>query len=134
MTVTKIKAKTIQPKIATIILFGIILLGAIISLLWAAGLGQINDIFAYLNSLQEQPPMWVEAPRVMSQYLLIPTILLFLPSFILTRISNEPRTWSRFIVVAILLILTVRYILWRSLSTLNLSNPLDGTFSIGLFA
>ena len=134
MTTTKIKAKTIQPKTATIILLGIILLGAVITLLWAAGLGQINSIFAYLNSLQEQPPMWVEAPMVMSQFLLAPTIILFLSVFVITKISSEPRSWSRFIVVAILLILTVRYVLWRSLSTLNLSNPLDGTFSIGLFA
>ena len=114
-------------------LLGIILLGAIISLLWAVGLGQINDIFLYLNFLQEQPPMWVEAPMVMGRFLLAPTIILFLFVFVITKISSEPRSWSRFIVVAILLILTVRYILWRSLSSLNLSNPLDGTFSIALF-
>ena len=133
MKVNEITTKTIQPRIATIFLLGIILLGAIISLLWAAGLGQINDIFLYLNFLQEQPPMWVEAPMVMGRFLLAPTIILFLFVFVITKISSEPRSWSRFIVVAILLILTVRYILWRSLSSLNLSNPLDGTFSISLF-
>ena len=134
MTTTKITAKTIQPKIATIFLIGIVLLAAIIAILWAIGLGQIDDIFAYLNLLQEQPPMWVEAPMVMSRFLLLPTIILFLATFVITKVSSEPRSWSRFIVVAILLILTVHYVQWRSLSTLNLSNPLDGTFSIGLFA
>lgn len=32
-----------------------------------------------------------------------------------------------------MLILTGRYILWRSLSTLNLSTLLHGVFSLGLF-
>jgi cellulose synthase (UDP-forming) len=36
-------------------------------------------------------------------------------------------------VVGILLTLAVRYLLWRSLSTLNLSTPLNGVFSLGLF-
>jgi cellulose synthase (UDP-forming) len=36
-------------------------------------------------------------------------------------------------VVGILAGLTVRYILWRSLSTLNLDTPLNGVFSLGLF-
>ena len=134
MTTTKLNAKTIQPRIATLILIGIVLLSSTVAILWAIGLGQIDDVFAYLNLLQEQPPMWVEAPMVMSRWLLIPTILLFLPTLIITRISVRPQAWSRFIVVAILLSLTVRYVIWRSLSTLNLSNPLDGTFSIALFA
>ncbi len=134
MTINKITAKTVQPQLATLLLLGITLIAALIVILWAIGLGQIEDIFAYLNLLQEQPPMWVEAPMVMSRFLLLPTIIVFILVFVITKVSPEPRAWSRFIVVAILLILTVRYIQWRSLSTLNLSNPLDGTFSISLFA
>lgn len=37
------------------------------------------------------------------------------------------------LVVGILLVLTIRYLLWRSLTTLNLSTPLNGVFSLGLF-
>jgi cellulose synthase (UDP-forming) len=37
------------------------------------------------------------------------------------------------LVVCILLGLTIRYILWRSLSTLNVADPLNGFFSLGLF-
>jgi cellulose synthase (UDP-forming) len=37
------------------------------------------------------------------------------------------------LVVGILLTLALRYLLWRSLSTLNLSTPLNGVFSLGLF-
>ncbi len=35
--------------------------------------------------------------------------------------------------MCILLGLTIRYILWRSLSTLNVADPLNGFFSLGLF-
>lgn len=135
--VNKIPAKTIQtirPQLATLILIGIVLLTAGIVILWIIGIGVITDIFAYLNLLQERPPMWVEAPMVMSRFLLLPSIAVFLLVFIITKISPEPRVWSRFIVITILLILTFRYVQWRSLSTLNLSGPLEGTFSIGLFA
>ena len=134
MSTGKLKSKTIQPKTATVILFSIVVLAALVALLWAANVGQIADIFAYLNSLQQQPPMWVEAPMVMSQLIFAPTVFFFLIAVIITRVSPQPRAWSRTLVIAILLALTIRYIGWRSLSTLNLSSPLDGTFSIALFA
>lgn len=49
------------------------------------------------------------------------------------KVSPQPRRWSRRLVVGILIILTLRYILWRSLSTLNVADPLNGVFSLGLF-
>ncbi|MGK7952653.1 MAG: glycosyltransferase [Xenococcaceae cyanobacterium] len=125
--------KTIQPKLATIILVGIIILTAFIVVLWAIGVGQIQDIFAYLNLLQQSPPMWVEAPMVMGEFLLTPTILVFLVGLIIVKAYPKPKGWIRSLVIIILLGLTLRYLLWRSLSTLNLSNPLNGTFSIILF-
>ena len=133
MTITKAIAKTIRPRLATLLLVGIVLVAAMIAILWAIGIGVVTNIFTYLNLLQEQPPMWVEAPMVMSRFLLLPAIAVFLLVFVITKVSPEPRGWSRFIIVAILLILTVRYVQWRSLSTLNLSSPLEGTFSISLF-
>ncbi len=132
MNSIKPESQTIQPRIATIILLSIILIAAIIVLLWAAGVGVIEDIFAYLNLLQEQPPIWVEAPMTMSQFILAPTVIFFLTAITITRVSPQPRTWSRVLVISILLLLTIRYLLWRSLSTLNLSSPLNGTFSIAL--
>ncbi|MDJ0686869.1 MAG: glycosyltransferase [Xenococcaceae cyanobacterium MO_188.B32] len=130
----KQKAKNLQPKFATLILAGIIILSAFIVALWAAGVGQIQDIFAYLNLLQQSPPMWVEAPMVMGEFLLTPTILLFLLALIVMKICPQPLSLARVLVIFILLGLTLRYVLWRSLSTLNLSSPLDGVFSISLFA
>ena len=133
MTTGNIKLKNIQPKIATLVLLGIVVIAAVIVLLWATEIGRIDDIFAYLNSLQQQPPMWVEAPMVMSQFLLAPTVISFLAAFAIIKISPQPKSWSRVLVISILLALTIHYVIWRSLSTLNLSTPLDGTFSIALF-
>ena len=129
----RVKAKTIQPRIATLVLVGIIAIAAMIVALWAAGIGEIENIFDYLNSLQQQPPMWVEAPMLMSNFLIAPTIVCFLVTLTITKISPEPKTWSRTVVIAVLLGLLAHYVTWRSLSTLNLSTPLNGTFSIALF-
>ncbi|MEL6496033.1 MAG: glycosyltransferase [Cyanobacteria bacterium J06623_7] len=133
MTDAKTPATKLYPPLATIFLVGIVVVAAGISILWASGWATIGNIFSYLNLLQEQPPMWVEAPMVMSRFLLLPAMIIFVLVLVITKISPQPQRWSRFIVVAILLILTLRYVQWRSLSTLNLSNPLDGTFSIALF-
>ena len=128
------KTKSLQPRTATLVLLGIVLIAAIIVLLWAAGVGTIEEIFAYLNLLQEQPPMWLEAPMMMSRIVLAPTIIFLIMALVIIRLSPQPRPLSRVLVISILLALTIRYILWRSLSTLNLSSPLDGVFSIILFA
>ena len=49
------------------------------------------------------------------------------------RISPQPRPWSRAIVVGVMLALGLRYLLWRSLATLNVGDPLNGVFSLGLW-
>ncbi|MBD3880846.1 glycosyltransferase [Phormidium tenue FACHB-886] len=111
----------------------VVLSGAIVAA-WFAGQGTISKIFQQLNDLQNQPPLWLEVPMVAGGYLIVPTVALFLIVLLVMRVSPQPRTWSRFVVVGILLALTIRYILWRSLSTLNVSTPLNGVFSMGLFA
>ena len=65
---------------------------------------------------------------VAGAYLLFPTVVLLLVVLLIMRVSPRPRPWSRFVVVGILLALTLRYLLWRSLSTLNVSTPLNGVF------
>ncbi len=128
------KTRSIQPQTATLVLLGIVFVAAIIVILWAAGVGVIEDIFAYLNLLQEQPPMWIEAPMMMSRVILAPTVISFIAVIVITRLSPQPRTLSRVLVISILLALTIHYLLWRLFSTLNLSSPLNGSFSIALFA
>jgi cellulose synthase (UDP-forming) len=114
-------------------MIGAICLAATIVGAWFAGQGQITAIFSKFDMSQANPPLWLEVPRVTMEYLLFPTVILLLVVLIVMRVSPQPRQWSRFIVVGILSVLVARYLVWRSLSTLNLSTPLNGVFSLGLF-
>ncbi len=100
---------------------------------WIAGERTTSQFFAHLSLLQKNHPWWVSCPEVSWEYLLAPTVVLFLTVLAVMKISPQPRTWSQVIVVGILLALIVRYILWRALSTLNLATPLNGVFSLVLF-
>jgi cellulose synthase (UDP-forming) len=122
-----------KPRMATLVLLAIILICGGVVAAWFSGAGQIERIFQQLQWLQDHPPMWLEAPMVTGQLLAVPTIVLLVVSLIITWVSPLPTKWSKLVVVAILLILNVRYLLWRSLSTLNVSEPLVGVFSLGLF-
>lgn len=121
-----------RPQVATWILLGVVLLSGAIVAAWFTGQGTISRIFYQLNELQASPPLWLEVPMVAGGYLLVPTVMLFVLVLLVMKVSPQPRAWSRFIVVGILLALTLRYLLWRLLSTLNLDTPLDGVFSLGL--
>ncbi len=121
------------PQVATLIMLSTVAVSGAIAAAWFAGQGTISTIFQQLNLLQESPPMWIEAPMMIGHYLLFWAVLLLLGVVLITKISPRPQSWSRTLVVGILLVLTIRYLLWRSLTTLNLSTPLNGVFSIGLF-
>ncbi len=122
-----------KPRTATLFLLSTIILSAVVVGAWFAGEDKINAIFAEINLLQRNPPMWLEAPMVTGKYLLAPTVALLIAVWGIMRVSPQPRVWSRRLVVGILLLLTGRYILWRSFSTLNLDTALNGVFSLGLF-
>ena len=118
---------------ATAVVLGISLSIAIIIGAWLTGEPTTQAGFAQLNALQQHPPGWLTVPTVRGQYLIIGAIALAIGAFFVTKLSPQPRPWSRRLVVGILLLLTVRYVLWRTLATLNLANPLDGIFSLGLW-
>ncbi len=120
-------------RLATLLLIGGVVLLTIIVVAWLAKIGQVDEFFAQIYYFQENPPVWVQAPTENSKYLVLPTILLFLITQGIMKISPTPKTWSRVLVVGILLGLTIRYLSWRSLSTLNLADPVNGVFSLGLF-
>lgn len=119
--------------VATLVVLGIVTFAIVISAAWFAGEGTITQIFSHIHIWQETPPTWVQVPNVTPTYLLIPTVILVLISLAVIRISPQPKIWSRVIVVSILLALTIRYVLWRTLTTLNLTDPVNGVFSLGLF-
>jgi hypothetical protein len=100
-----INLKIIQPKTATLILIGITFIAALIVTLWAIGIGAIDDFFAYLNLLQESPPMWIEAPMMMGKFILAPAFIAFVSAIIITKVFPEPSPRSRFIVIAIIAII-----------------------------
>ncbi|MGF1486354.1 MAG: glycosyltransferase family 2 protein [Prochloraceae cyanobacterium] len=126
-------SKIILPPLTSLLLLAIIVFSTGIITLWFAGIEPIEDIFTYLNRLQQNPPLWLETPQVMTKFLFAPTIILFITTLAIVKIYPQPKTRSRNLIVIILLILTIRYLLWRTLATLNLSDPLDGVFSISLF-
>ncbi|MEH1785733.1 MAG: glycosyltransferase [Nostoc sp.] len=128
-----VSKRVIQFHTATLILLGIVLFSGMIIAGWFAGEDRISRIFAQINYWQMHPPMWLEVPRIEGKYLLLPTLGCLLTVFVVMKISPIPRIWSQRLIVGMLIILTLRYVLWRSLSSLNLVDPLNGVFSLGLF-
>jgi cellulose synthase (UDP-forming) len=121
-----------RSRLATLVLLSIVAFSSLVVGGWFAGEGRITSIFTQLQNFQNNPPGWLEVPTLTGGYLLAPTVVLLLLVMLVMRVSPQPKRWSRQIVVAILLFLTIRYILWRSLTTLNLATPLNGVFSLGL--
>jgi len=120
-------------RVVTLMLLSIVILSGLIVGGWFTGNSAINMFFNQVHIWQAHPPMWLEAPMVNDKYLLLPTLGLLLTMFVMMKLSPQPRVWSQRFVVGILIILTLRYLLWRSLSTLNVIDPLNGTISLSLF-
>ncbi|MDJ0898387.1 MAG: glycosyltransferase [Xenococcus sp. MO_188.B8] len=121
-------------KPATLVILAVLGFFLAIVFSWQLGNSHVTELFAQLHLWQENPPTWLETPQVSNKYyLLLPTIVLFLLAQIIIKVSPQPRTWSRTVVVSVLLVLAIRYVLWRVMTTLNLADPLNGTFSLVLF-
>lgn len=118
---------------ATLVVLGAVAFAGAIAGAWFAREGTVSGIFASIDIWQQNPPVWLQVPATSKMYLLVPTFVLVSAALAAIKISPQPQKWSRAVVVAIVLALTIRYVLWRSLTTLNLSDPLNGIFSLGLF-
>ncbi len=126
------KSSTIHTTVIILSVFGFL---SAIAISWLLGNSHVTELFVQLHIIQSNPPQWLMPPNLGSKYhLLIPTVVLFISAQIIMKVSPEPTTWSRRLIGAVLLTLFVRYFLWRSLSTLNLASPVEGIFSISLFA
>ena len=109
-------------------------LGAIV-ISWSLGNSHVTALFQQLHLVQENPPQWLMPPQFdRNYYLLLPTLVLFVVAQVVMKLSPQPQMWSQRLVGVIFLALFGRYFLWRSLTTLNFSNPADGVFSVSLFA
>ncbi|WP_373537103.1 glycosyltransferase family 2 protein [Microcoleus sp.] len=118
---------------ATLVVLGAVAFAGAIAGAWFAREGTVSGIFATIDTWQKNPPVWLQVPAASKMYLLLPTVVLVSAALAAMKISPQPQKRSRAVVVAIVLALTIRYVLWRSLATLNLSDPLNGIFSLGLF-
>ncbi|VEP18576.1 Cellulose synthase (UDP-forming) [Hyella patelloides LEGE 07179] len=117
--------------LTTLVFVSVVSMATGIAISWLLGNSHVSELFAYLQPLQDNPPQWLSVPSVSNKYyLLAPTLVLFLFVQIITRIFPQPDKFSRRLVAGILCCLLLRYFLWRSLSSLNLSNPVDGIFSV----
>ena len=121
------------PHAATLVFLGFLTLFAAIAIAWAFEVPPVVRFFAARAAFQNQPPFWATGfvrphgnPWLLSFWL-------FLFAQAVMRLSPRPRLWSRFFIVTALLALLARYVLWRSLATLNFSSPLEGAFSIGFY-
>ena len=123
-----------RPPTATVVLVLIVLVTGALVAAWFGGNGVVNGAIAHLNQLQDNPPQWLQAPMVMAHTLWFWTLGLMALAYAITRLSPRPQTWSCGLMVTILLVLLGRYLIWRVSSTLNLSDPLNGVFSLGLLA
>jgi len=131
----RLQQRVVRLRLATLVMFGTLLVSAGIAIAWFAGEGVVTQLFAALSELQDDPPTWIQPPAALRQrHLLVLAFALLGVVVAITKISPKPRGWARYAVVAIIAALTMRYMAWRMLSTLNLSNPLDGTFSLLLLA
>lgn len=128
----EVRRFSFRMRIATLVMLSIIVLTGAIAIAWFAGEGQVSQIFTQIHHLQQQPPLWLAVPMVAGEYLIAPTVILFLIALVITKVSPYPRQWSRTLVIGILLILIFRYLFWRLLFTLNLETRLNGIFSLGL--
>ncbi|MEB3310330.1 MAG: glycosyltransferase [Snowella sp.] len=124
----------VQKRWATLVFLSIISSFFFIAIAWYAEVSFVCDFFAQLNFWQQSPPAWFKRPVFNHAYeLYLPTIAVGLMSQIIVRGSSRSQFWPRAIMLGMFSFFALRYFLWRSLVTLNLSNPTDGLFSLLLW-
>ncbi|MGB7445390.1 MAG: glycosyltransferase [Coleofasciculaceae cyanobacterium] len=117
-----------------LLLTGVLTLSSLIIVTWLVSTVSFEQILNQLHFWQNIFSSWLALLEGKEPYFLAPTLVFLLLTFIVTKISPWPQTWSRVVIVSILLALTIRYFFWRSLYTVNLSSYLDAAFSLGLLA
>jgi cellulose synthase (UDP-forming) len=121
------------PQTATLVFLGLITLMSIIIIAGLTGEPNITEFFNTLSQWQDNPPWWSEVPEISTQYLFLPTLLFAMIAGIIIKFSPTPKAGTRTLIVGINLAIIIRYLLWRSVSTLNLTHPVAGILSLSLF-
>jgi len=135
---TKVIDPRLSPPMASLLMLAVVVVCGGVVAAWFTSKGSIHMIMQHMQLLPISRPQWMELPMTMLRTLASPVVALplvtFMVAFGITKISPQPQVWSRFLVVAMLLILTFRYVIWRSLYTINIADFTNGFFSIGLFS
>ena len=128
------KSERIPVQIPSLLILSVLGFFGAIAVSWLLGNSHVTELFVRLHIIQSNPPQWLMPPQTTNKHhLLIPTLILFIAAQGVIKLSPQPQVWSQRLVGTAFLALFVRYFLWRSLSTLNFSNPADGIFSVSLF-
>ncbi|MBE9223514.1 glycosyltransferase [Cyanobacterium stanieri LEGE 03274] len=116
-----------------IILTILIIIGSIFTG-WLIGEDTISLFFDNIATIQNNPPLWLVVPNFKVDYLLyLPAILSIVFTIIVNSVFKKQNKIKRFITVIILTFMMIRYILWRSLSSLNFDDKVTGICSILLW-
>jgi cellulose synthase (UDP-forming) len=118
---------TIRPPMASLLMLAMVVVCGAITTAWFTGMGAMPIILEQFHYLPLNSGKLIISPAIA-----FPAVSLIF-AVAITKISPKPRVWSRFLIVALLLILTIRYVWWRSVSTLNLSDLQNSVCSLGLF-
>ncbi len=99
----------------------------------------LTQILCYLPEDFKQTlqylPISIKVPQ--SEYLhtlFIPALLIMVITGIITKLRTHPAGWAKITIAVLLIFLTLRYLVWRVLWTLNIDNPINSIFSIALLA
>ena len=118
----------------TIIIF--LLISSLIAIFfgWINAQETIFSFFHFLSLQQKNLFLWLNFSNVQfSITLFLPLIISILVIQFTLILSPKQKKWSRIIIIFTSLFLMIRYFLWRWKSTLNLNNPVNTIFSIGIF-
>ncbi|WP_066116683.1 glycosyltransferase [Geminocystis sp. NIES-3709] len=124
----------LQSKIYPLTIIIFILVSILISIL-IYSICSNNHINYLINSLYLQVNfLWLSFSNL-NLYLtsLYPLIIGVLIVNVTMQLSPQQKQWSKIIIVSTSLFFMIRYFLWRSTSTFNLTDPINSLFSIGLF-
>lgn len=126
----------IQSRLYPITVIIIILLSGLIIIFspWICKQEIITYFLNYLHLSQQNYPSWLILPEFNSYFpSFLPLIIGVLIVQITILLSPQQKKWSRIIIVLTSLFFMIRYFWWRSHYSLNLTDPINGIFSIALF-
>ncbi|MBD2100226.1 glycosyltransferase [Leptolyngbya sp. FACHB-261] len=114
-----------------LLMLATVLLAGLGILVWLESIREMPQVMNGLGAMLESKPWWLQSLERILWALSLPAVVLPLLVFIVIKTMYQPRVWSRWLVVGVLLVLLVRYVGWR-FTTLNLSNSLNATVSLSL--